>query len=72
MTDRIAGFVVALADDVREDDAKAIYDAIAQLRGVGGVGRITSDPSISIAQIRERNRLSRAVLDMLETLRGET
>ena len=34
MTDRIKGFVVTLAPDIREDDAEPIAEAIRLLKGV--------------------------------------
>lgn len=37
MTDRYSGFVVTLADDVREDDAEAIVTALRMVRGVVSV-----------------------------------
>ena len=46
MTDRFNSIVVALEDDIREDDAEAIMSAILQLRGVikvsGNVSNIDS------------------------------
>jgi hypothetical protein len=37
MTDRVKGFVVALEDDLRDDDAEVIAMAIRALRGVAAV-----------------------------------
>lgn len=37
MTNRLKGFVVTLEDNLREDDAKPIMEAIEQLRGVVSV-----------------------------------
>jgi hypothetical protein len=34
MTDRLKGFVVTLEDDIREDDAQPLIEAIKHLRGV--------------------------------------
>ena len=34
MTDRHAGYIVTLADDVREDDAEAIVTALSMVKGV--------------------------------------
>lgn len=37
MTDRHKGYVVTLADDIREDDAEAVVNALRMVRGVIGV-----------------------------------
>lgn len=43
MTDRLKGCTVVFDRDIRDDDAKPILDAIAQIRGVSAVfGEITS------------------------------
>ncbi len=43
MTDRYAGFVVVLDEDVREDDAQATINAIRQIKGVLGVEPVGAD-----------------------------
>ena len=41
MTDRLKGCVVVFAEDVREDDASPLLQAIGQLRGV-----LSVEPSV--------------------------
>lgn len=67
MTDRHAGYVVALARDVREDDAQAIVTAIRMIKGVAGVEPVTADPTVQIARMdahaRWRDRLLELIRD---------
>ena len=65
MTERFNGFFVTLEKDIREDDAKAIMDAISQLRGVINVAGNASDFSEHVAQRRIRHELISKMLDML-------
>ncbi len=71
MTDRHAGYVVTLADDIREDDAKAIITALRMVRGVIAVDPIVADYGIHIAKVRVddawRERIDRMVRDLRET-----
>ena len=43
MTDRHCGYVVTLAQDIREDDAQRIIDAIGMIRGVVSVEPVKGD-----------------------------
>lgn len=52
MTDRHAGFIVTLQNDMRDDDAKATINAILQIKNVISVEPIASDPMLQIAQRR--------------------
>ncbi|HET8706570.1 MAG TPA: hypothetical protein VFM46_09740 [Pseudomonadales bacterium] len=65
MTDRVNGLFVTLSEDMREDDAKPLIDAICRLRGVAAVGVRVTEFSDTIAQIRVRNELSSKLLDVL-------
>lgn len=43
MTDRLKGAVVVFADDIREDDAKPILEAIRMIKGVASAtGRVAN------------------------------
>ena len=57
MTDRLAGFIVTLDHDIREDDAQAIVNAIRCLRGVLSVEPIVADVEFHMAQERARRDL---------------
>lgn len=67
MTDRIASLTVIFENDIREDDAQPIIDAISQLRGVLEVkpGKVTTDHMVARAQARGEifARLQRLVAD---------
>lgn len=52
MTDRYAGFVVTLAHDIREDDARDLVTALRMIRGVVSVDPVTADAGYLIAEMR--------------------
>lgn len=52
MTDRHAGYVVTLNEDIREDDAEAIINAIRMVKGVINVRPIVSNVELMIAEDR--------------------
>lgn len=52
MTDRHAGYVVTLSEDIREDDAEAIINAIRMVKGVINVRPIVSNVELMIAEDR--------------------
>ncbi len=61
MTTRHAGYIVVLDDDIREDDAEYVINAIRMIKGVGGVTPVEADAASVIARQRVitdlRNRL---------------
>ena len=54
MTDRIAGFVVTLEANLREDAAADLFRALKQLRGVLDVRPVVADPMLTVAEARAR------------------
>lgn len=64
MSDRVGGFTVTLKEDLREDDAEFVAQAIRQLRGVAEVAMIVSDSQAYVVRVQERVRLHRAILDV--------
>lgn len=54
MTDRHAGYVVALGEDIREDDAEAIMAAISMIKGVLSVQPVIAEPMDSITRLQVR------------------
>lgn len=52
MTDRYAGFLVTLAEDMREDDARQVLAALRMIRGVVGVELVVSSLEMAVAQSR--------------------
>lgn len=67
MTDRLTGCRVVFDQDIREDDAEHILNAIRMIRGVAGVDtseNITSVADIT-AQIREDNKWRDRIVQMM-------
>jgi hypothetical protein len=53
MTDRHSGYIVTLADDVRDGaESETIMSALRLIRGVVSVTPITSDPLATVARNR--------------------
>lgn len=65
MSDRLNGLFVTLSRDMHEDDATPLIDAILQLKGVEGISTRVADFSDTIAQMRVRNEISKALFDVL-------
>ena len=63
MTDRHAGYVVTLEEDIREDDAANIVCALNMVEGVLSVRPVVGSVDIHIAEERARTRLLTKVLD---------
>lgn len=49
MTDRHAGYLITLAEDVREDDAEHVLNALRMIKGVATVEPVVSDYGLHIA-----------------------
>lgn len=65
MTDRFAGFVVTLEQDLREDDAAVTVAAIRQIRGVMNVEPVLIKAEIHIANARAQREIETKILDAL-------
>lgn len=52
MTDRHAGYLVVLSDDIREDDAKSVIAALQMIKGVASVQPMVADYRQVIARTR--------------------
>ena len=57
MTDRHGGYIIVLENDIREDDAEPIINAIKQIRGVIEVAPCVSDSGTWIAHSRARHEI---------------
>lgn len=66
MTDRIKGFYVALEENVREDDAEPIMNAVSQLRGVLAVEPLRVESADWVATQRVRNELVTRLFEVLK------
>jgi hypothetical protein len=62
VTERIHSLTVILSEDMREDDAKALIDAVLMLKGVGGVATNVADVASYMAEQRARNELGEKLL----------
>jgi hypothetical protein len=66
MTTRLKGFTVALEQDIREDDAEAIKNAIEALRYVQAVKPIEADSEDWINRKRIKMELQEKLFSVLE------
>ena len=65
MSNRLDGFTVVLADDMREDDAEPLIAAIRQLRGVASVTGRVVDFADHVARERARREVADGILNVL-------
>lgn len=66
MTTRLKGFTVALEQDIREDDAEAIKNAIESLRYVQAVKPIEADSTDWINRSRIKMELTEKLYAVLK------
>ena len=70
MTDnnRHAGYIVTLGEDIPEDVAESICNAICAIRHVVAVTPVVADPGIAIAEARARVEIRRELVRTLDDL----
>lgn len=68
MTARHAGYVVTLAEDIREDDAEHILTALRMISGVVSVKPVTANFEQVIARERVHAEVREKVLVLLKEL----
>lgn len=68
MSDRFAGLTVILTDNLFENDAQHIVDAIKMIKGVQGVVPLVANPDLYIAEERARTRTRNHILRALRDL----
>lgn len=66
MTDKIAGYVVTLENNIREDDAETILNAIRMVRGVLCVTAQKDDVIGQILAERVRRQVIDKLLELLK------
>lgn len=66
MTDKIGALFVALEEDMREDDARELMNAIIQFRHVLNVETYISDVNLWVAEERARRRYLDLLLKTLD------
>lgn len=62
MTDRHAGYLVTLENDIREDDAQPTLEAIRQIKGVIGVTPILADFHQQLGKIKAECEIKQKIL----------
>ncbi|MEE9214815.1 MAG: hypothetical protein V3U54_08495 [Thermodesulfobacteriota bacterium] len=65
MTDRLGALTVVLKDNIREDDAEGLINAIKQLRGVLSVKGHVTDIETHIAEDRVRHELGQKLIKLV-------
>ena len=66
MTDRIKGYIVTLEQDIREDDAEHITNAIRMISGVLSVAAIVGETGDHIIRERLKRKLMNQIMDVAE------
>lgn len=68
MTARHAGYIVTLADDIREDNAAHIMTALRMISGVVSVKPVTADFEMVMARDRVHAEVREKVFRLLKEL----
>jgi hypothetical protein len=66
MTDKHAGYLIVLDQDIREDDAEAIINAIKMIKHVSTVTPVVANPTMYIAQNRADDVWRERLLTLLQ------
>jgi hypothetical protein len=65
MTDRHSAYIVTLANDIREDDAREIITALRMVKNVVSVEPVVTDYPLSVATRRVQAELREKLRDVL-------
>ena len=65
MTERHAGYLITLEDDIREDDAEHVINALRMIKGVMRVEPIVANIELHIAQERAKHELQQRMREVL-------
>ena len=65
MSDRLNGLTVVLEQDIREEEARPLIDAIKQMRGVLNVQPLVVNFEIHLAESRVRRELGQKLWEVL-------
>lgn len=66
MSTRIKGFKIALAEDIREDDAEQVITALKMIKGVVGVEPLSGTAEDYILDIRVKARVRDALYELIK------
>jgi len=67
MTTRYSGFIVALSQDMREDDLEAVLTALRMIKGVMRVEPLMPDSQSSIAEMRRDQAWKDSLMMLLKS-----
>lgn len=70
MTDRHAGYIVRLAEDLRAADSEHIIAALRMIKGVASVEPIIADYELRMATERARTGIADKLYEIVKELRG--
>lgn len=70
MTDRHSAYIVVLNNDVREDDAEHIINALRMVKGVAAVDPVVTDYDEHIARTRVDREWREKIYKLLENSEG--
>jgi len=68
MTDRVSHLVVALSEDIREDEVQHLVNAIYMLKQVKDVQLGLADPSDFVARVRVYSMVREKLYEVMKTL----
>jgi hypothetical protein len=72
VTDRHSGYIVTLADDIREDDTEAIITALRMVKHVASVQPVVMDSTELMARERVRWEVRGRLFDAIDAaFKGE-
>jgi hypothetical protein len=69
MTDRHMGYIVSLGEDVREDDAEAIINALRMVKGVLAVEPVVADSMAHVVRMRVEDEVRGKLIDLVRSIR---
>ena len=69
MTDRHAGYIVQLTDDLRDDDSQYVIAALLMIKGVVSVKPVPADYQLHIATERARTEIADKLYALVKELR---
>ena len=68
MNESHAGYVVTLTNDLNDEDAQQVLDALRMIRGVLSVEPVAADFSVHIGTERARSEIRGKLLDLARNL----
>ncbi|MFH8627766.1 hypothetical protein ACH4A8_38765 [Streptomyces vietnamensis] len=68
MSERHAGYVVTLTNDLNDEDAQQVLDALRMIKGVLSVEPVTASIDVHIGTERARSEIRGKLLDLARNL----